>query len=132
MHELYELKDKLCKELKEYSRMDLDAGSLNAVDTLAHAMKNLDRIIDRYEEEEYSSRPGSYMSYDNSMRGSSYAGRMGRGYRDNSYRGSRRTMRTRYSRDNDMYSDLREMMEEAPDEQTRMEFEKLIRKLEQM
>ena len=34
--------------------------------------------------------------------------------------------------DHDMVMELREMMEEAPDERTRMEFDKFIRKMEQM
>ena len=45
MHELYELKEKLCDELKEYGSKDLSAGTLDVVDKLAHAVKNIDKII---------------------------------------------------------------------------------------
>ena len=80
MHELYELKDMLCKELKEYGEKgELTAGSLDVVDKLAHTIKNIDKIIEAYEEDEgYSSR-----SYPDGM-GDSYArgrySREGRSY----------------------------------------------------
>ena len=46
MHELYKLKDMLCEELKEYgSKSEMSAGSLEIVDKLSHAIKNLDKII---------------------------------------------------------------------------------------
>lgn len=72
MHELYELKEKLCDELKEYGGKDLSAGTLDVVDKLAHAVKNIDKIIEAYEDEGegYSSRTypdgmgGSYRSRD--------------------------------------------------------------------
>jgi len=37
-----------------------------------------------------------------------------------------------YSRNSNMIMELRELMEDAPDERTRMEFEKFIRKMENM
>ena len=47
MHELYELKEMLCKELEEYgSKGELTGGTLEVVDKLDHAVKNLDRIIE--------------------------------------------------------------------------------------
>ena len=53
MHELYELKDMLCKELEEIGgKGELTAGSLETVDTLAHALKNIDKIIESKEDEE--------------------------------------------------------------------------------
>lgn len=144
MNALYDLKDKLCEELEEYGGKELSAGTLTVIDSLAHTIKNLDKIIEKYEEEEeysnydgqggnmggysrrgYSRRGGSY--YDG---GSSYA--RGRG------RGAKRDSMGRYSRrgasyGNEMMMDeLRELMEEAPDERTRMEFEKFIGKMEQM
>lgn len=71
MHELYDLKDMLCKELKEYgTKGELTAGSLDVVDKLTHTIKNLDKIIDH--EDEYSGR-----SYPDGM-GGSYRGRYSR------------------------------------------------------
>lgn len=49
MEELYELKKKLCDELKEYGKRDMSAGSLDVIDKLCHAIKNLDKIIDGYD-----------------------------------------------------------------------------------
>ena len=49
MKELYELKDKLCDELKEYGKKDMSPGSLDVVDKLTHALKNLDKVIENYE-----------------------------------------------------------------------------------
>ena len=65
MHELYELKDRLCDELKEFGSKEMSAGSLDTIDKLAHAIKNLDKIIDH---DDYS---GDYMP----MRDRSYARR---------------------------------------------------------
>ena len=51
MHELYELKDMLMKELEEYgSKGELSAGTLDIVDKLTHTIKNLCKIIDEYDE----------------------------------------------------------------------------------
>lgn len=158
MHELYELKEKLMEELKEYgSKDEMTAGTLEVVDKLAHTIKNLCKII---EDAEYSSNGGSSYeggsSYDggSSYRGSSYEGSSMRGssYRGggSSYRGgssyeggssyargrgrnAKRDSRGRYSSGNDMMLEqLQEMMEEAPDNRTRQEIEKLVMKLEQM
>ncbi len=143
MHKLYELKDMLCEELEEYGSKDkLDVGGLEIVDKLSHTIKNLDKIIEKYEEDEYSMRGGSYEggSYERGRsmaRNRSYA-RDNRGrYSRNSYergngRRSRASMARGYSRDEDMVMELRELMEDAPDEKTRMEFERFISKIEGM
>ena len=123
MHELYELKDMLCKELEEIGgKGELTAGSLETVDTLAHALKNIDKIIERKEEEDgYSGRyyDGSYRSY---ARGRTNA---------------RRDSMGRYSRDysraaGDMADRMRSLASEAPDETTRREMERMAAKMEQM
>lgn len=140
MHELYELKEMLMDELEEYGRKgELTSGSLEVVDKLSHTIKNLCKIIEKYEDEEYSMADGG-MSYEGgSYRdGRSYARRGGQSRRSsyarsrNSY--ARRDGRGRYSRDGaeNMVMELRELMEDAPDEKTRMEFEKFIKKVENM
>jgi len=122
MHELYELKEKLCDELKEYGSKDLSAGTLDVVDKLAHAVKNIDKIIEVYEDEGdgYSSR-----SYPDGMGGSYARGGRG-GYRDSSYaRGrmnARRDSMGRYSRADGM-EDIETVKAEA---------RKLVEKLEMM
>lgn len=153
MHELYELKDKLLQELEEYGTKELSAGTLDVVDKLSHAVKNLCKIIEMKEdEEEYSgdmmgnrmmdgtsyarggnrggSRGGSYRgSYEG--RGGSYA----RGRGSNARRDSmgRYSSERGYSRDGmEMADQLRDLMEDAPDEAIRKDIERLLRKVEQM
>lgn len=143
MHAIYELKEKLCDELEEYGEKKLDAGSLDVIDKLAHTIKNLDKIIENYEEDGYSERyameGGSYqrggnrgnysreMVYDDGMMGRSYA--RGRG------RNAKRDSMGRYSSadaNEMMIQELRDLMQDAPDERTKMEFKKFIQKMEQM
>ena len=153
MHGIYKLKDMLCKELEEYGeRSQLDSNSLEVVDTLAHALKNIDKVIEYKEMESYSeamSREGMSrdgMSRDGYSRGSIEDG-MGHYYWPQYTRYSERSMNSRdgsyrYSRDgrmsrngysgNEMADQLREMMNEAPDESTRKELQRLISKMENM
>ena len=120
MRELYELKDKLCKELEEYGSKQLDVGSLDVIDRLSHAIKNLDKIIDRYEGNEYSGRYPMYHDGVSFARKRDSMGRYSRG-------------RMGYSRaDDTMITELREMMHDAPDDRTRLEFQNFISKLESM
>lgn len=133
MHELYELKDKLCEELKEYGNKEMSKTNLEVIEKLSSAVKNLGKIIEKYdEEEEYSSMNGG--SYRGSYEGRSNRG--GRGsYEGRSYRGSyarRRDAMGRYSRDAEMVAELRELMEDAPDDKTRQEFQRFISRLEQI
>lgn len=105
MHKLYELKEMLCEELEQYGdRRDMTAGSLDVVDKLAHAIKNIDKIIES--KEGYSER---YNDGYNSARN-----------RDGRY--SRDSYRRGYSREEarrDFTDNLRRMMNSAPDEETR-------------
>lgn len=146
MHELYELKEMLCKELEEYGRKgDLSAGSLEIVDKLAHALKNLDKIIESKEEEsgeEYSGamyrRGGSYRYDDGMMTGGSYrGGSYARGRGSNARRDSmgRYSSRGGYSRaEGDMHEiveELRGMMDSLPEEK-RHEVERFVEKVDRM
>lgn len=85
MKEMYELREKLCNELKEYGNKEMSAGSLDVIDKLAHAIKNIDKILES--DEGYSNR-GEYSRND---------------YRGHSYRRSRYS--SRY--DDDMPRDVR-------------------------
>lgn len=145
MHELYELKEKLLQELEEYGRKELSTGTLDVVDKLSHAIKNICKIIEMKEDEEYSGdmmggMGGSYARGGNrggSYRGS-YEGRGGsyaRGRGSNARRDSmgRYSSERGYSRDGeDLASQLRDLMEDAPDETIRRDMERLLRKVEQM
>lgn len=125
MKELYELKEKLCDELKGYGKKDMSAGSLDVVDKLAHTIKNLDKIIEVYDQ-------GESGFYDDGMinmpRGS---------YRNGSYARGRNVRRDNmgrysgggYSR-HGLADKLRDLMEEAPDDRTRMEIQKLVEKMD--
>lgn len=135
MHKLYELKETLCKELEEYAKNDqLDMNSLEIIDKLAHSIKNIDKIIYA---EEYSGN-GGYSNYSNYGGGYSNA----RGYSNRQYSGeysgarmgrssgARRDSMGRYSGGMDMASELRRLMEEAPDEQSRAELGRMAQRYE--
>lgn len=119
MHKLETLKDMLCRELEEYGDRDnLDIGGLEVVDKLAHAIKNIDKIIEA-DDEKYSGRG----RMDD---GRSY---YDRSYDDRSYRGRnrKRDAMGRYSSAED---DLRRLMDNAPDEQTRKELERMMQRFD--
>lgn len=127
MHELYNLKEMLCRELADYGKDGgLSLSSLGTIDTLAHACKNVCKIIESKEDESYSRRNGSY-------RDGGYS-RDGYYYDDgHSYRRGRDRMGRFTSRDaSDMSRRLREMMEEAPDESVKREIERLADRMESM
>lgn len=129
MHELHELKEKLLQELEEYGTKELSAGTLDVVDKLAHAIKNICKIIDMKEDEEYSG------DMRGDMRGGMYGGSYARGRRGNVKRDSmgRYSRESGYSRDGAELADqLRDLMADAPDEHIRRDMEKLLRKVEQM
>lgn len=148
MDAVYDLKDMLCEELEEYGKKDkLDVGGLEIVDKLAHTIKNLDKIIESYEDDDYSGAyyDGSYEgtgnmgggSYDrsyeggtsrrNSYRGGRYSMARGRG------RNARRDSMGRYSKDGRMMAqELRELMEDAPNDSIKMEIQRLAQKVESM
>ena len=133
MHELYQLKEMLCKELEEYGRKgEVTANTLEIVDKLAHAVKNIGKIIEMYEEEdEYSMDGGN--TYRGSMRGYSRRGGRGgnRGGRG-SYDDGNRNYYSRDGRSDMMVDKLEDLMEDAPDERTRQEIQRLVTKMQGM
>lgn len=145
MHKLIEY---ICDELEELERKadkdgKLSMAEIQYADVLAHTKKNLLKGEEMMEESEYSMDSGN--SYARGGRGQSRRG--GNSYRygnEGSYargRGSnaRRDSMGRYSRQggysmagNEMLDELRDLMQDAPDEQTRMEFQRFIQRIEQM
>lgn len=108
MKELYDLKDKLVDELKAYGKRELSGSSIEMIDKLAHAAKNVCKVIESTDE----GNSGYYSRrWDD-----------GRAYRG-SYRRD-----GRYSRDG-LADKLRELMDEAPDEKTRMDIQRLVEKM---
>ena len=136
MHEIYELKEMLMKELEEYgAKGEMSAGSLEIVDKLAHAIKNICKIIESAEEESGSYDGGSYNrggSYRYSRDGGSYARGRGRNARRDSM--GRYSREGGYSRDGgveEMVESIRGMMSELPEDAKR-DAQKFVQKLEQM
>lgn len=135
MHAIYELKDMLCKELEDYgSKGTLSSGMLDTVDKMAHTIKNLDKIIETMEDEEYSNYGGDvYGDMTGPVHGRSYGGvSHARGRGRNARRDSMGRYSSRgYSRAGDIVDRLRDLMADAPDETTRMEIQRLVSQMEQ-
>ena len=147
MHKLIEY---VCDELKELERKADKEGKLSAaevqyMDVLAHAKKNL------LTGEAMMEADGEYSNSDGSYRGGSYRGGSYRNgsymmdgndgsYRGRSYAGRRNARRDSmgrysgngYSRSEEMVDELRELMQDAPDDRTRQEFQRFIQKIESM
>lgn len=147
MQELNNLFDKLCDELCEYGQKDLTQDSLKTIDTLAHAAKNVLKVMEGCE------GGGSYAYYDEDPRNTAMGGMRG-SYDNGSYRGSyrmsgRRDSMGRYSREgmggnsngmsnrgysrggNNVVDGLKELMYAAPAEM-QGEINRLIKKLDNM
>ena len=128
MHEIYELKERLLKELEEYGRKgDLSTGSLEVIDKLSHSVKNLCKILEESDE-----------GYSNGMRYTD--GRMytdGRSYARGRTGYVRRDSMGRYSRNGysyegeEMADQLRDLMADAPDH-IKSDIQRLINKVEKM
>ena len=134
MHKLVEY---VCDELQDIEKKaekgQLSMSEIEYADKLAHLKKNLlkgeEMMDDGYSNTgDYSNRGYNYR-YDDGMTRYSRA----RG-RTNARRDSMgRYSRGRYSMaDDEMVSELRELMQDAPDERTRKEFQTFIDKLERM
>jgi hypothetical protein len=129
MHKLSELKDMLCEELEEYGSKDkLDVGGLDVVDKLAHAIKNIDKIV---ESSDYSMNDG--------MGGSSYYGRdngQSRARGRNARRDSMGRYSSRYSRNSyesgvdGLVEEITDMMDELP-EHIKKDAQRFVKKLEE-
>lgn len=135
--EMKMLFDKLCDELCECGQKDLTQDSLKTIDTLAHAAKNLLKVMEGCE-------GGSYAYYDEDPRTAAMGGPMRGSYGNGSYKMSHKrdsmgrysraengVSRTGYSRGNNVTDGLREIMYAAPQEM-QGEIQRLIKKLDNM
>ena len=134
MEYMYELKEKLCKELDEIARKpEMGAGDLEIIHKLTDTIKNLDKI--GMLEDGYSQAGDWEIEGRAYNRGSSYARRkrdsMGRYSRDG------RAMRYRdgrmYSRDeakDDMMEQMEALMEQAGSEKEREAIRRCMNQLE--
>lgn len=116
--EMHDLCDTLSREVAEANEKirtaggKLSAGDLDYIDKLTHSLKSVKSIISMMDESGYSNHyPMVY-----------------RGNRD-SYRKSGRYTNG-YSRSNDLAEELRNLMEDAPDERTRQDMRRLVEKIE--
>ena len=139
---LHKLRDMLCEELEKHAaKGEINMSSLSVIDTLTHAIKNLDKIL--MEEEEGASYAGPDMggSYGGSYRygaGPVFRGGYSRegGDRYTSYARGRgananRDSMGRYSsHDQDAAEQLRQLMAEAPNERMRQSLQSVIDRME--
>lgn len=138
MHEdkLYELKEKLLKELEEYAQNGkYSREDVETIKYMASAVDHICNIVER-DDEGYSERGDGYSrnmdgyyrgGYPRNYGGGSYA--RGRG------RNARRDSMGRYSRDgsNDMMvQQLEDLMQDAPNEQIKQKIQQLVQQIEQM
>ena len=134
MHKIHELKEKLLEELGDYSdRNNFSRDDVESIKYMASAVDHLCNILEKYDDE-YSNAMGSYdmdRSYD---MGRSYArGRGSNAKRDSRGRYSSRNYSGNYAMAmDDMKSEIRELMNDAPNEQVKMEFQRFMNKLDQM
>lgn len=145
-NDLEEICERLSKELKKANEKlngrEMTAADTAYMDQLLHSLKSVKTVMAMMDAE--SGDDGS--SYDGrSYEGRSYrgaSGRSGRRTRDSmgrysgDYNGMRYygnySGRRGYSRDGEMISNLRELMEDAPDEQTRSDLQRMISRMEMM
>ena len=112
----------------------LSAGDADYIDRLTHTLKSVKAVIKMDEEAEmddgYSERGYSRNGYSMRYDGGSYGPGRGRG--SNARRDSmgRYSSNYGYSGGGDMVEELRSLMQDAPDETTRQEMQRLIEKME--
>lgn len=140
LREMCEVLSRALKEANEKIRNaggKLSASDLDFVNKLTHSLKSIKATIAMMEDEEMDDGySGRYSRDDGYRRGYS---RDYRGPHDGSYgrgRYARRDSMGRYSSDGysnhgDMVDELRDLMDRAPDEQTRQEMQRLVQKMEQ-
>lgn len=118
MHKLMDLKEKLCKELEEFSsKTELNTSDLQTIDWLSHSLKSIETVL---------AMEGYSNEYSNGRDG------MGRYSRDYGY--SKAYPMPRYSYDDgysygkdSMVHDLKEMRDNATSEKERMAIDRCIR-----
>jgi len=137
MHKLMEF---VCDEMEDLERKVEKEGKLSSaemqyLDLLAHTKKNLLKADEMSGDGEYSGRYDNRMYDDRYSRRDDYSRNRdgGMSYARGRGRNAKRDSMGRYSSASDMLvEELRDLMEDAPDERTKMEFKKFIQKMESM
>ena len=136
LKELCELKETVADKIAEANKKirqaggKMDASDVEIIDKLSHSMKSLVTTCAMLEAEEngYSEDympTAHYPVYGTRYSRDEYSGNHG-GYSRNESRYSRENRNHGYSRAGDMTEQLRQMMDDAPDDVTRMEIKKLM------
>ena len=140
LKEIRELKETVGNEIAEANKEikkaggDLNTGDIEMIDKLTHALKSLVTTCAMLEaDEDYSERyepmgpyyGGGYSRRERRDTRPGYSGNYG-GYARNDSRFGRENRNGSYSRGMDWNEQLRQMMDEAPDEATRMDIKKLM------
>lgn len=143
MHELYDDLMEMCETLsRELARSNekiskangnISSSDIDYINKLTHAIKSIKTTIAMMDSE-YSNRGsyeggGSRGSYGDSYEGGSYARGRGRNAKRDSM--GRYSSERGYSRDS-MLDSLYELRDNAPDDKTRMEFDRMINKMQSM
>ena len=135
IEELKDIKHGLLKELIDYGKKD---GKLNEIDTLAHAIKNMCKIIEDAEMEienegEYSGRRmySGMPRYSMAPMMPEYAWTQGTMVPMASSGARKRDSMGRYSSHGNLASELYSIMGTVQDERERQELQNLINRLEQ-
>ena len=124
LEQIKQIKHGLIKDLIEYGKKD---GKLSEIDTLAHAIKNICKIVESAEEEMgYSMRPMPYYS-SAPMRGMTWDTT---GYANDGYSGRHRDSMGRYASHGDLRSELYSVMNMASNDMERQEIQNLINRLD--
>ena len=106
------LSEKIAEKTRKIKNGGMNDGDLDTIEKLTHTLASVKKIMAFMEDDGYSG--GWPMSY--------------RGVYRNSY-GRKRDSMGRYSR-NDLADKMRDLMDSAPDDHTRMEIRRMVEKLE--
>lgn len=148
INDLHELCETISREIGEANEKirkaggKLTAGDVDYIDKLTHAMKSIKATIGMMEDEEGGEYSGR--AYSDGM-GGSYRGGRGGSYRGpymgggtsfargrmNARRDSMGRYSGNYSRDGGMAEELRELMEDAPNETIKRDLQRVLDKIEQ-
>ena len=140
--ELCDLKETIGNEISQANKEikkaggDLNTGDIEMIDKLTHTMKSLVTTCAMLEAEESNGYSegyypmGPYYGRESYGRKDGYSGNYG-SYARNDSRYGRENRNRGYSRGTDWSSHLRQMMDEAPDEATRMDIKKLMDRMGQ-
>ena len=133
MHKLYELKEKLMRELEDYSENGkFSKEDVEAIKYITSAIDHICNIVEN--EDEYSnagmmgSGPYSYAYADGGR-----SGRSNRSYARGRGRNARRDSMGRYSSEGgysyDFKVDLEELMQDAPNERVKMKLREVMQEM---